>query len=192
MFTGIVEAVGKVVRVSLPSLEIEVPDTWKNIRTGESVAVDGVCLTVVKKRGQRLDFDVIDETNRKTTLGDLQAGSRVNLERSLQRNDRMAGHFVTGHVDGVGKILRRAHQRNQELLEIETPPGLAPLMPPKGSVTVDGISLTLGPSGAKSFTVYLIPHTLQMTTLGKKKVGQRVNIEADILARYVVQYLKNK
>lgn len=192
MFSGIVEAVGKVVRVALPKVEIQVPKDWKNIQIGESVCVDGVCLTVVKRQDHQMTFDVVDETERKTTLGDLNAGSLVNLERSLQPSSRIGGHFVSGHVDGVGKIYRRAKQRIQEILEIETPEGLAPYMTPKGSVTVDGVSLTLGPVGSKSFTVYLIPHTIEKTTLGTKKIGQKVNVETDILAKYVVQYLKNK
>ncbi len=192
MFSGIVEAVGKVVRIALPKVEIQVPKDWKNIQVGESVSVDGVCLTVVKWQDARITFDVVDETEKKTTLGNLNAGSIVNLERSLQPSARIGGHFVAGHVDGVGKIYRRAKQRVQEILEIETPEGLAPYMAPKGSVAVDGVSLTLGPVGSKSFMVYLIPHTIEKTTLGAKKVGEKVNIETDILAKYVVQYLKNK
>lgn len=192
MFSGIVEAVGKVVRIALPKVEIQVPKDWKNIQVGESISVDGVCLTVVKRQDSRITFDVVDETEKKTTLGNLNAGSVVNLERSLQPSARIGGHFVAGHVDGVGKIYRRAKQRVQEILEIETPEGLAPYMAPKGSVAVDGVSLTLGPVGSKSFTVYLIPHTIEKTTLGTKKVGEKVNIETDILAKYVVQYLKNK
>jgi riboflavin synthase len=192
MFSGIVEAVGKVVRVALPKVEVQVPKEWKNIQVGESISVDGVCLTVVKRQDARITFDVVDETEKKTTLGNLNVGSVINLERSLQPSARIGGHFVAGHVDGVGKIYRRAKQRVQEILEIETPEGLAPYMAPKGSVAVDGVSLTLGPVGSKSFMVYLIPHTIEKTTLGAKKVGEKVNIETDILAKYVVQYLKNK
>ncbi len=192
MFSGIVEAVGKVVRIALPKVEIQVPKDWKNIQMGESISVDGVCLTVVKRQDARITFDVVDETEKKTALGDLNAGSLVNLERSLQPSSRIGGHFISGHVDGVGKIYRRAKQRIQEILEIETPEGLVLYMTPKGSVAVDGVSLTLGPVGNKSFTVYLIPHTIEKTTLGAKKVGEKVNIETDILAKYVVQYLKNK
>ena len=192
MFSGIVEAIGKVVRTALPKVEIQVPKNWKNIHVGESISVDGVCLTVVKWQNTRITFDVVDETEKKTTLGNLNAGSVVNLERSLQPNARIGGHFVAGHIDGVGKIYRRAKQRVQEILEIETPDGLDAYMAPKGSVAVDGVSLTLGPVGSKSFTVYLIPHTVQNTTLGAKKVGEKVNIETDILAKYVVQYLKNR
>ena len=191
MFTGIIEAIGRVTGVSFPELELEVTPLWKDVQIGESIAVDGICLTVVKRQKNRLTFDVIEETEKRTALGELNIGGQVNLERSLKPNSRLGGHFVTGHIDGVGKIYRRAKQKSQETIEIETPAGLVVFMSPKGSIAVDGISLTLGPVGSKSFTVYLIPHTLQNTVLGKKQVGQKVNIETDILAKYVVQYLKN-
>ena len=188
MFTGIIEAIGKVTRVQFPQIEIEAPSEWKQINVGCSVAVDGVCLTVVKKKDTRLSFDVVEETREKTTLGSLRTDARVNLERSLSCDGRFEGYFVMGHVDGMGRIIRKVKQKTEELLEVESAQELTRFMVAKGSITVDGISLTLGPVQSKRFIVYLIPHTLQNTTLGSKRIGQRVNIETDVLAKYVVKY----
>ena len=188
MFTGIIETVGRITRVQFPRLEVVVSSSWKGIKVGSSIAVDGVCLTVIKRQGSRLSFDVVEETRRKTTLGTLQAGSPVNLERALALGDRFEGHFVTGHVEGVGKILNRVKHAVQEKIEIEVPKSLLRFIVSKGSVAVDGISLTVGKinSTRNSLFVYLIPHTLKNTTLGIKKISQKVNIETDLLAKYVV------
>lgn len=153
---------------------------------GDSVAVAGVCLTVTEVKGPHCHFDLASETRRATTLGDLRAGSRVNVELPTKLGDRLHGHLVSGHVDLVVALLERREDGNNTVrLEFELPRAIAPFIAPKGSVTIDGVSLTVGEVEAATFSVYVIPHTLAVTTLGELMRGARVNIEVDQVARYV-------
>lgn len=173
MFTGIVEKTGRVVR---PGRRLEVETGWRDLREGESISVSGVCLSVAGIDGTRAVFDVHEETARKTTLPRKRKGDAVNLERALQAGDRLGGHVVQGHVDGVGTVRRAGRW-----LAVETP--LAMQLQPKGSVTVDGVSLTVAELKPERFTIALIPTTLRLTTLGKAKKGDLVNVETDHLAK---------
>jgi len=173
VFTGIVEKTGRIVR---PGRRLEVETGWRDLREGESISVSGVCLTVARIDGTRAGFDVHDETSRKTTLARKRKGDAVNLERALKAGDRLGGHVVQGHVDGVGTV-----RRSGKWLVVETP--LAMQLQPKGSVTVDGVSLTVAELKADHFTIALIPTTLRLTTLGKARKGDPVNVETDHLAK---------
>ncbi len=156
---------------------------------GESIAVNGACLTVVGFFGKEFDFEIGPETLRKTNLGTLKPGDRVNLERSLKVGDRLGGHFVQGHVDAVGTIDARIRNGDWEVVWFRCPAELTRLMVPKGSIAVDGVSLTLVNVEAERFSVMLIPHTQAMTTLGFKVAGDAVNLEADMLAKHVAKLL---
>jgi len=188
MFNGIVEETGTVAKIStkknLLQMEIRAKKTLKGIKLGSSVALNGVCLTVSGKRKGTIKLDIMRETLFKTTLGSLKVKDRVNLERALKASGRIDGHFVTGHIDGVGKIANKALKPNFTELTISIPKGLAKYIVAKGSVCVDGISLTVGRVGRTFFSVYLVPFTKDVTTIGRKKKGDRVNIETDILAKY--------
>ena len=157
---------------------------------GDSIAINGVCLTVVKKNMNELSFDLSGETLRSTNLGDLKKGDRVNLEPSLSAGSKIGGHFVTGHVDAVGRIRRKAQSGDMLTFEIEAPPEVIGLLVEKGSVAVDGISLTVVDILKDTFTLVIIPHTAKLTTLGFKGPGDTVNIEADILGKYVARFLQ--
>jgi riboflavin synthase len=199
MFTGLVEALGTVERVEEDGagrhLLIGAPEVVPGLAIGESVAINGACLTVVELAGPTqysvlstpysARFQAGPETLRRTNLGDLAAGDRVNLERSLRVGDRLGGHIVQGHVDGVGHIAERQRQGEWETVWFTCPPDLARQMVPKGSVAVDGVSLTLVDVGRDRFSVALIPHTLANTTLGFKAAGATVNLETDLFAKYV-------
>ena len=174
MFTGIIEQTGRVER---PGRRLRVRTGFDDLAYGESVAVGGVCLTVAKLSGDAAEFDLVNETLRRTTLGRLRRGDRVNLERSLRAGDRLSGHVVQGHVDGTGRVARAGR-----LLKVETP--LAAQMAPKGSVAVDGVSLTIVDAFPDAFTVALIPTTLKITTLGRTRRGHQVNVELDVLGKY--------
>jgi len=193
MFTGLVEALGEVIAVEPrpPGLCLTVRHAGlaEQLRVGESVALDGVCLTVTERVGECFRFELGPETLARTTLGQLQAGRPVNLERALRLGDRLGGHWVQGHVDGVGRILSRHPQGDWQTVWIETPPLLTRQMVVKGSVAVDGVSLTIVELYRDRFSVMLIPHTLQQTTLGHKQAGDAVNLETDILAKYVHRLL---
>jgi riboflavin synthase alpha subunit len=191
MFTGIVEALGRVGAVETGAaggrrLRIAVADEagWR-LALGESVAVSGVCLTVVDTSPGRLAFDLAEETLRVTTLGGLAAGDPVNLERPLRLDGRLGGHLVLGHVDGVGRVTAVKPEGDGARLEVEAPAGLRPLLIPKGSVTVDGVSLTVAAIENGAFAVALIPHTLLVTTLGRRRPGDPVNLEMDVIGKYV-------
>jgi riboflavin synthase len=190
MFTGLVEALGEVERVAPRGggrrLEVRVPEELTaETRLGDSVAVSGACLTVVGVDPGRLAFDLAEETVRVTTLGELAAGDRVNLERPLRLGARLGGHLVLGHVDGVGGVSAVTPEGAGRRLTVEVPSPLRPLLVPKGSVAVDGVSLTVAALGPTTFDVALIPHTLAVTTLGAGAVGRRVNLEMDVLGKYV-------
>jgi riboflavin synthase len=193
MFTGLIEALG-VVREATPTgagrdLLIETPAMAAELSLGESVAVNGCCLTVVARDSQTCRFQAGPETLGRTNLGDLRPGNPVNLERSLRVGDRLGGHIVQGHIDGVGRIDRLLSDGDWVLFWFTCQPELAAQMVSKGSVAVDGVSLTLVDVDESRFSVALIPHTLAHTTLGSKKPGDPVNLETDLLAKYVHKYL---
>jgi riboflavin synthase len=194
MFTGIIEIMGTVRRVADDGngrdLTIAVPEFAGDLTLGESVAVNGACLTVVAHDAETCRFQAGPETLAKTNLGDLTAGDRVNLERSLRLNDRLGGHLVQGHVDGMGRVAERHAQGDWELFWIVCPAALAGQMVPKGSVAVDGVSLTLVDVYNDRFSVALIPHTLQHTTIGHKSAGATVNLETDLVGKYVLKYVQ--
>jgi riboflavin synthase len=192
MFTGLVESLGTVGRAEevAAGRRLVVRDPiGPQLAIGESVAVNGACLTVVEVHGDEFAFEVGPETLLKTNLGALKVGDRVNLERSLQVGDRLGGHFVQGHVDAVGTIDSRNRTGDWEDVWFRCPAELTRLMVPKGSVAVDGISLTLVNVESDRFSVMLIPHTQAATTLGLKKPGDAVNLEADMLAKHVAKLL---
>ena len=195
MFTGIVETIGTIneVRSQAPGVRFVVRS--KKIAAsavvGESVAVSGCCLTVVAVDGETLQFDAGSETLSRTNLGRLTEGSVVNLEQSLQVGDRMGGHFVTGHIDAVGKLEQRDDDGDWSTFWFRVPSALTRQMASKGSITVDGVSLTLVDVETDRFSVALIPHTLQETTLGRLEGGDPVNLETDILAKYVERQFSN-
>lgn len=194
MFTGLVEEVGTVLGIKKGArsaqLTVAAQKTLEGIKLGDSIAVNGVCLTVVDYTGSALTVDVMDETLQKTTLGKLGKGARVNLERALAVGDRFGGHFVTGHVDGVGKIIDRRWVDIASIVTISAPADLMHFIIEKGSIAIDGVSLTTIQVGTDSFAVSLIPHTRDQTTLGDKIPGDEVNLETDILGKYVWKMLK--
>lgn len=189
MFTGLVEDKGTIRGIRKghlsASLTIESQLINDNLELGESVAVNGVCLTVASYDSRTFTADVMAETLAKTNLGFLTEGDLVNLERALQVGGRLGGHFVTGHVDGSGKIIQLQQRGIATEIWVETPDALEPYLIPQGSITLDGASLTVAELRSKSFKVSLIPHTLKITTLGLKKAGDLLNIEADLLGKYV-------
>jgi len=192
MFTGLIEALGTVKRVDEEGagrrLVVATPTLATEMAVGDSLAINGACLTVVERAGDQLHFQAGPETLQRTNLGELQPGDAVNLERPLAIADRLDGHFVQGHVDGLGRIAERIRQGDWELVWFSCPPELTDQMVSKGSVAVDGISLTVVDVAADRFSVALIPHTLSHTTLGRKAPGASVNIETDLLAKYVHKY----
>jgi riboflavin synthase len=193
MFTGLVEALGIVRELTFDGagcrLVLAAPGIAGELQLGESVAVNGACLTVVAHDAQTCAFQVGPETLRRTNLGELRVNDRVNLERSLRLSDRLGGHLVQGHVDGVGRVAERTPQGEWVTVWFSCPPELTAQMVSKGSVAVDGVSLTLVDVGPDRFSVALIPHTLAQTTLGFKGPGAAVNLETDIISKYVAKWL---
>jgi riboflavin synthase len=193
MFTGLIESLGTVQRTEEEGpgrrLVVSAPSLRPEMAIGDSLAINGACLTVVELSSDSLHFQLGPETLLKTNLGELKRGDVVNLERPLAVTARLGGHFVQGHVDGKGRIADRIRQGEWELIWFSCPPKLTAEMVSKGSVAVDGISLTLVEVVADRFSVALIPHTLSHTTLGHKAPGDSVNIETDLLAKYVHKYL---
>lgn len=189
MFTGIIQHSGTVLAVqsmrNLLRLTIDVGPLAKAIALGDSVAVNGCCLTAAAKKGRGVSFDLMRESLEKTSLKDAAKNDRVNLELALTAGSRLGGHFVTGHVDEVGLIKRIDREPNWVVFTISMSKASRAYVVPKGSITIDGISLTVGAVGKADFKVYLIPYTLQVTNLSAKKAGEAVNIETDILAKYV-------
>ena len=199
MFTGIVEELGVVDGIEEQPdairLTVRGPFVTTDAALGDSIAVNGCCLTVAVRDGETFTADVMRETLAKTSLGALEVGSRVNLERAVTPQTRLGGHIVQGHVDGTGRLVRREPSEHWELVEVELPADLARYLVPKGSITVDGISLTVvevstgSTTREGSFTVSLIPETLSRTTLGFKQPGDPVNLEVDVIAKYVERLL---
>lgn len=193
MFTGIVEELGTVVGIERSGdsarLRVLGPVVTADAAHGASIAVNGVCLTVTDHDGGEFAVDVMAETLRRTGLGALRPGDRVNLERAMAATARFGGHIVQGHVDGTATITAREPGERWEVVRFTLPPDLAPYLVPKGSITVDGVSLTVVDAGPDTFSVSLIPTTLGLTTLGTKQVGDTVNLEVDVLAKYVERLL---
>jgi riboflavin synthase len=193
MFTGIIEYLGKVTQIKKQTdsavIVVDIAQMSKDVNSGDSIAINGACLTVTHIKGSEVSFDVSTETLSKTTIGELKTSDRVNVESSLRIGDKLGGHFVTGHVDGVGAINRKESETGQCTMWFSVSKELANMMIKKGSVAVDGISLTIVDLEEKSFSVALIPYTLEETSLGFKKVGQKVNIETDMLGKWVKRIL---
>lgn len=189
MFTGIIEEVGQVVAFTQAkdawSLQISARLVPADVALGDSVAVNGCCLTVTRFDAGHLWFDVLEETRRLTNFNELKPGSAVNLERSLKPDSRMGGHFVTGHIDALGRVEVFEPRGKDHYLRVRTPAGFGRYLVSKGSVAIDGISLTVAEVEGDSLAVWLIPHTLAATNLREKKAGSGVNLEFDLLAKYV-------
>lgn len=193
MFTGLIEEMGVVQKLKKMGeyrlLEVMSPQISSQLSEGESVAVNGVCLTVVSSTEKSFQVEVSPLSLAQTNLGLLKPADPVNLERAMQLNDRLGGHIVLGHVDGVGIVEERKSMRDSLLVSIKPPAHLSKYLIPRGSIAVDGVSLTIVSAQASSFVVSLIPYTAKHTTLGLKSVGEKVNLEADILAKYVERLL---
>ena len=190
MFTGLVTDLGTVERINAgPVTDLWIGSSFADFQLGESIACDGVCLTVVEFRGHSFKVQAAPETLRRSTLGKWTVGTRVNLERALRMGDRLGGHWVQGHVDGVAVVLETRPEGGSWVMGFSLPPELAPFFVEKGSVCIDGVSLTLTTVGADRFHVMLIPETQQRTSLGKKKPGESVNLEADIIGKYVARMM---
>lgn len=193
MFTGIVEEIGTIEKIEEKGntlfLSIAGKKVMEDLKHGDSVAVNGVCLTVTEKTSYSFQVDVMPETFKSTSLSLLRQGSLVNLERAMAANGRFGGHFVSGHVDGVGTIIRRVPKENAIYLDISYPSEMAPWMLLKGSIALDGTSLTIFGLSQNFLTVSLIPHTAKQSVIGMKKVGDLVNIECDLILKYLHSYL---
>ena len=187
MFTGIVEALGNVKALRKTrkgaQLVLSVGRLAKGLRKGQSLCVDGICLTIVQKKNSTLTFDLSSETLRVTTLRFLNRKDEVNLERPLRVGDRLGGHLVQGHVDGIGRILKRRKEGKSLFLEISYPSFLSRYLIPKGSIAIQGVSLTIAEKSKNRLGLFLIPETLRRTTLGERGVGQPVNLEADLFVK---------
>lgn len=194
MFTGIIEDTGKVVGIKKDidssQLTIVTPKIVSDAKLGDSIAVNGVCLTITHLTSEEMTVDVMPETVKATTIHTLKLGDMVNLERAMSANGRFGGHIVSGHVDGVGTIRSKRPVSNAVYIEIEIPRELIENCIPKGSITIDGTSLTLFQVSSNTVTVSLIPHTYAETILGMKSVGDKVNIETDMLGKYVLHHLR--
>jgi riboflavin synthase len=193
MFTGIIEDKGKVVRIEYRGQEmrltIELPPHLTELQLGDSININGVCLTVVSKKEQKIKLDLSQETLQKSILGEVKEGSQVNLERALRLVDRLGGHIVTGHIDGIGVIAEKRKERDFIQLRIKVPESVSKYIVQKGSIAIDGISLTVNEYQGGEIQMTLIPYTIEKTTLMDKKVGDRVNVETDILGKYVEKLL---
>jgi riboflavin synthase len=194
MFTGLVEEVGKLVSIqhgaASAKLTIEAPFVSEGTRIGDSVAINGTCLTVVATEGNRLSFEAVPETLNRSSLKRVRAGDGLNLERALAIGQRLGGHFVQGHVDGTATLLSVTENDNAHILRIGAPSELMRYIIPKGSVALDGISLTVADVSTDSFSVWIIPHTYANTTLRDRRIGDALNIENDMLAKYIERLLQ--
>ncbi|MDI6745128.1 MAG: riboflavin synthase [Thermodesulfovibrionales bacterium] len=193
MFTGLITEMGEIISVKMRSggavLLLKAGEVASNAKLGDSIAINGACLTVIEKNSGLLSFDLSDETLHSTNLGRLKRGDKVNLEPSLSPDTKIGGHFVTGHVDAVGTMRSKVNTGDMLKIEISAPAKVMNFLVGKGSVAVDGISLTVVDVLNGSFTIVIIPHTARLTTIGFKGTGDTVNIEADILGKYVAKFL---
>ena len=189
MFTGIIEDKGKVIRVEHRGREkrltLELPIHLTEMQLGDSININGVCLTIVEKRRQTIGLDLSSETLQKTVLGELKEGDQVNFERALKVTDRLGGHIVTGHIDGIGLVTEKRNEGDYLHLGIRVPKSVSRYVVQKGSIAIDGVSLTVNECENEEIKMTLIPYTLEKTVLRDKKVGDRVNMEADIIGKYV-------
>ncbi|MEO8555593.1 MAG: riboflavin synthase [Actinomycetota bacterium] len=196
MFTGIVEELGEIVAIDHGAesavIKVRGPLVTSDATHGASIAVNGVCLTVVEHDGETFSVDVMAETLNRSSLGSLEAGAKVNLERAMAASARLDGHIVQGHVDGTAQILARVPGDRWEAVQLTLPPELSRYVVEKGSITVDGVSLTVSAITDNTFSVSLIPTTLGLTTLGIKDVGDLVNLEVDVIAKYVERLLSHR
>ncbi len=195
MFTGIVEQIGSVLDVAYRGEGRRLVLSGRGLvelGVGASISVNGVCLTAVEVEGDSVTVDVIPETLNRTNLSEVEVGGSVNLERPMRADSRFDGHIVQGHVDGVGVVTAISHDDEGTLMTIEAPAALMPFIVEKGSITVDGVSLTVAAMTEGSFSIALIPHTLEVTTLGLRKPGDTVNLESDVIARYVERLLETR
>jgi riboflavin synthase len=194
MFTGIVEKTLSLANTADGPLcrRLTLAADWNDVRTGQSIAINGCCLTVAEMHGNHLGFDVIPETLDKTNLGLLRAGDAVNVERSMRIGDRIDGHFVQGHVDGKALLIDAKSGTDEWRLTLESPPHLTKYIVPKGSVTLDGVSLTVAAIRGNVFEVALIPTTLRLTTLGQKALGWPFNLETDVLSKTIITWLERQ
>lgn len=190
MFTGIVEELGQTVSMESSRLSIAASTVLEDSHIGDSISVNGTCLTITEIDDGRISFDVMPETLRHTNLGNLQPGAAVNLERALTLSDRLGGHIMQGHVDGRGSIVSLTPDKDAWIMEIRPPADLLPYIVAKGFIGVDGASLTVAERRRDTFTVSLVMYTWEHTTLSRRAVGETVNLEADILAKYVEQLVK--
>jgi riboflavin synthase len=194
LFTGIIESVGTLAalepRGSVVGVAVDAPAIAPGVRIGDSIAVNGTCLTVTRIDAGRLHFDAVRETLERTALGDQRVGARLNLERAMRADGRLDGHIVQGHVDGTGRVADLARDGDDVRFAVECGSEIARYLVPKGSVAIDGVSLTVVDVSSAGFDVALIPHTLAETNLGDRRLGDRVNLEADVLGKYVVRYLE--
>jgi len=193
MFTGIIEGLGTIKSISSSGrgkrLTIEADFYPDGSKIGDSIAVSGACLTAVTLDGHRFTADISPETVSKTAFANAEVGDRINLERALRLSDRLDGHLVSGHIDGIGIIRNRKTLDNAIIITIGVPESLSRYMIPKGSVAVDGVSLTINRCDTQSFDVSIIPHTAKLTTIGFKKIGEAVNIETDMIGKYVERFV---
>ena len=196
MFTGIIEDKGKVLRVEYRGqtkrLTLEIPRDLTAIQLGDSININGVCLTVVEQKGKAIGVDLSLETLQRTTLAEVKEGEEVNLERALKLSDRLGGHIVTGHIDGIGVVTEKRKERDFLNLRINIPQSVSKYVVKKGSIAIDGISLTVNEYQGEEIQITLIPYTIEKTTFLSKKVGDRVNVEADILGKYVEKILEQR
>jgi len=196
MFTGLITHIGQVGNVKRQSdglsLTVECPDSFMDdVQIGDSVAVSGACLTVTQMKGNQFTVDISRETIDCSTISKWLKGRKANLEKSLKASDSLGGHFVMGHVDGIAKLVKNEKAGEGSILTFETSEGIAGMIVPKGSVSIDGVSLTPASSEKTKFSIAIIPHTLANTTLADLSIGDEVNVEIDIFARYIFEFLKS-
>ena len=192
MFTGIIEEVGTIKNIGGGKIEISAEKVLEDVSLGDSISVNGICLTVVDFDNNSFKADIMPETIRRTSLIDAKKNTKVNLERALTLSARLGGHIVSGHIDGVGEIISLTEDKNALLMKIKTDKNILKYIAEKGSVALDGISLTVASVTSADFTVSLIPHTREITNLKYKRVGSVINIENDVIAKYVEKLFKNE
>ncbi len=192
MFTGIIEEVGSIKNIGGDKIEISAEKVLEDVNLGDSISVNGICLTVVEFDEKSFKADIMPETVRRTSLIDAKKNTKVNLERALTLSARLGGHIVSGHIDGVGEITSLQEDKNALLMQIKTDKSILKYIVEKGSVALDGISLTVASVTGVDFTVSLIPHTREITNLKYKRVGSVINIENDVIAKYVEKLCKNE